>query len=65
MKRLRWRLWGLITGLPGVCPANAHSVLIWQNWRSVRIDSMCRRGCAETGSCWCGKLRAERDEVAR
>lgn len=58
-ERTRWKIWGWLTKLPNVCPANAHSVVIWRNRRSILVDSACRRDCERNGSCWCGKLRAE------
>lgn len=57
--RLRWKLWGLLCRSRRVCPANAHSALIWRT-RSVReiaVDDICRRDLAANGCCWCGKLR--------
>ena len=57
--RLRWKLWDLVTRLPWVCPANAHSALIWRTrpLREMAVDGACRRDCAANGSCWCNKLR--------
>lgn len=57
VERLRWRLWNFLSGRPGICPAHAHSLIIWGERRSPRIDRMCRRDLGRNGSCWCGKLR--------
>ena len=59
--RLRWKLWGLVTRSRRVCPVNAHGAIIWRTrlLREVTVDGACRRDCAATGSCWCGKLREE------
>lgn len=56
-ERLRWKLWHWLCKLPNVCPANAHSVLIFRTSRDPRIDSVCRRDCELNETCWCGKLR--------
>jgi hypothetical protein len=56
--RLRWKLYGWLCKLPNICPARAHSVLIWRTDRDPRIDDVCRRDCENNGVCWCGKLRA-------
>jgi hypothetical protein len=58
-ERLRWKLWGLLTRSRRVCPANAHSALIWRMRpaREIFVDSMCRKDCALNGACWCGNLR--------
>ena len=56
--RLRWWLWGKLSDRPGVCPANAHSRVIYgERDRSIKVDSMCRRDLSRTGTCYCGKLR--------
>lgn len=57
-KRLRWRLWGLLTRSRRICPANSHSLLIWGYKRDPRVDGTCRRDCAANGTCYCGNLRA-------
>jgi hypothetical protein len=57
---LRWKLWGLASRLPGVCPSNAHTVIVCAHPdrnRNPFIDGACRRDCAAVGFCWCGKLR--------
>lgn len=59
--RLAWKLWGLACKHPRVCPANAHSALIWHTrpLREIFIDWTCRSDLvANGGTCWCGKLRA-------
>lgn len=56
-RREHWHLWRAASGLPGICPANAHSVLIWRTSLDPRIDGVCRADLARNGSCWCGKLR--------
>lgn len=61
-ERLRWKLWGLVTRLPGVCPSNAHTVIVLghpDRRRNPFVDGSCRRDCAYNGHCWCGKLRRE------
>lgn len=56
--KLRWRIWGLFSRLPGICPANAHSLVIDGYHRSPAIDRICRQDLAGNGgSCWCGKIR--------
>ena len=58
MMRFRWWLWWHLCKLPNICPANAHSVLIWKTRRDPRIDAMCRKDAAECdGVCYCGKIR--------
>ena len=58
MNKIRWWLWWHLCKLPNICPANAHSVLIWRMSRDPRIDASCRRDAAECdGTCWCGKIR--------
>lgn len=59
-ERLRWRLWGLLIRSRRVCPANAHSAVIWRMspLREIGINSMCRRDTEANGGCWCGKIRA-------
>lgn len=57
-ERLRWKLWGLVTRLPNVCPANAHEVIVSRvpyGRRSPFIDRSCRE--LANGSCYCGRLR--------
>jgi len=61
-ERLRWKLWGLVTRLPRVCPSNAHTAIVLDRPdrnRSILVDRTCRRDCAANGFCWCGKLRCE------
>ena len=58
--KVRWRLWSLAIRSRRVCPASAHSLIIWGYLRDPCVDDMCRRDCADNGTCWCGKLRAER-----
>lgn len=55
-ERLRWRLWGAFCRLPSVCPATAHSLLIWRLPYNPFSVSKCRRDM-NCGTCWCGKLR--------
>jgi hypothetical protein len=57
-ERLRWKLWGLLTRSRRVCPANAHSALIWRMrpLREILVDPACRTDCAANGGCWCGNL---------
>ena len=64
--RLGWKLWGLLTRSRRVCPANAHSAVIWRMrpLREIFVDSMCRRDCALNGACWCGNLRARTAQPA-
>jgi len=65
-ERLRWKLWGLLCRLPGVCPANAHGALLTSrpcHGRNPLIDRLCREGCADRGACWCGKLRRHDQEA--
>jgi hypothetical protein len=59
-QRLRWRIWTLLTRSRRICPANAHSLIIYGERRDPRIDSMCRRDAAANGSCWCGNPEASR-----
>jgi hypothetical protein len=57
---LRWRFWGLASRLSRVCPSNAYKVFVCAHPdrnRNPFIDGACRRDCAATGFCWCGKLR--------
>ena len=57
---MRWRLWGLITRLPRVCPAHAHEAIVSSipgHRRSPFADRACRRSSEDRGSCYCGKLR--------
>jgi hypothetical protein len=57
---LRWKLWGLITRLPRMCPSNAHTAIVLTHPgrnRGVFVDRACRRDCAVNSTCWCGKLR--------
>ena len=56
--KLGWRLWSLACKLRRICPANAHSLIIWGYKRDPRIDGACRGDLARNGSCWCGKVRA-------
>ena len=59
-ERLRWRLWGLLTRLPGVCPANAHEAIVSRapgHRRSPFAGRSCREG--PTDKCYCGKLRRD------
>jgi hypothetical protein len=59
-ERLRWKLWGLLIRMPGVCPSNAHTAIVLTypgRNRNVFTDQACRRDCAAIGFCWCGKLR--------
>ena len=56
-----WKAYYLACKLPGICPANAHGVLIWHTRVNPRIDGTCREDCALNGNCWCGKLRSEKD----
>lgn len=64
-ERLRWFAWRHLIRLPRVCPANAHSRIIWRIEhddgfvKGCLIDDMCRRDCAANDACWCGKLRAD------
>lgn len=51
----RWLIWGLLTRVSSVCPANAYSLVIDGQRRDPRIDSLCRE--LANGSCWCGRLR--------
>jgi hypothetical protein len=56
--RLRWKLWGLLVRSRRVCPVNSHSRIIWgYRDRGLLVDSMCRRDCADNGTCYCGNLR--------
>jgi hypothetical protein len=64
--RFRWWLWNHSQRFRRVCPANAHSLLIWGYQRNPCIDRACRTDCARNGCCWCGKLardKAERQEI--
>lgn len=55
--RFRWWLWRLVTRSKRVCPANAHSRLIWRiRDQPIGIDDVCRRDAAACGVCWCGKI---------
>lgn len=56
-EKLRWKIWNALTKLPNICPANAHSVVIYGERRDPRVDAACRRDFARNGVCWCGKLR--------
>jgi len=59
-ERLRWKLWGLVTRLPRVCPASAHEAIVSGapgHRRSPFAGRSCRSGLADRGSCYCGKLR--------
>ena len=59
--RLRWWLWRQVCRHPNVCPAQAHSLIVWGCMdRRPQIDDGCRTDCTRNGSCWCGKLRAAR-----
>ena len=61
-ERIGWKLWGLAVRLPGVCPANAQTVFVstYRNRsRNPLVDDVCRRDCADNGSCWCNKLRRD------
>lgn len=58
MRRIRWWLWRLLIKRRSVCPANAHTLMIYGDRRDPRVDDVCRRDLAATGTCWCGKLRA-------
>lgn len=62
LDRLRWKIWGLVIRHPRVCPANAHGAVIWRTrpLREITVDRACRQGCADNGTCWCGKLRQDR-----
>jgi hypothetical protein len=62
-ERLRWKLWDLVTRSRRVCPANAHSAIIWRTrpLREIGVDGICRRDLAANGACWCGNLREARD----
>jgi hypothetical protein len=64
---LRWKLFGLLTRSRRVCPANAHSALIWRTrpLKEIGVDSACRSDCAAAGVCWCGNLRASQDGQPR
>lgn len=55
--RLRWKLWTLVSKLPKVCPAHAHSLIIDGYRRNPMQDWMCRDGATRCGSCWCGKIQ--------
>lgn len=61
----RWKLWGLVTRLPSVCPANAHEVIV-SNAPDRRRSPFADRACRDmaNGSCYCGKLRAPGDDDA-
>lgn len=56
-ERVRWKLWWWLTKSRHICPANAHTLLIYGDRRDPRIDDGCRRDCAANGTCWCGRLR--------
>ena len=63
-EKLRWRLWAWLSSRRGICPANAHTMVIYGDLRhDPRISSMCRQDCERNGECWCGKLRAEGEEL--
>lgn len=56
-KRTRWRLWHLACRSSRVCPANAHSAIIYGERRSIFIDQVCCNDANNNGACWCGKLQ--------
>jgi hypothetical protein len=62
--KIRWKLWGLMTRLRRVCPANAHLVilgsykLLGPDRHTIFVDEGCREGATHCGACWCGRLRA-------
>ena len=57
MQRLRFWIWWHLAKLPNICPADAYSVIVEKHRRDPRIGWICREDCANTGVCWCGKLR--------
>lgn len=61
-ERLRWKVWRLFCKLPNICPAAAHSLIVY-GYRDVdpRINWMCRKDCEWNGTCWCGKVTAQFD----
>lgn len=63
MSAAAWAIWGLLTRLRRVCPANAHSLLISRQRRSPFTDSACRSDAARNGACWCGRLRTSQERA--
>jgi hypothetical protein len=63
--RLRWRTATAADRLPGMCWANLVSYALrsrrtpWQ-----RQDDVCRRDAAETGACYCGRLKDPAGDAA-
>jgi hypothetical protein len=63
-EKIRWRVWGLMTRLRRVCPANAHGVILGscklfgRDRQTIFVDEDCREGATRCGTCWCGRLRA-------
>jgi hypothetical protein len=69
-KRLRWWLAAQLDRLPGQCWADLVSwALAWDagDKRSPWSPqgAMCRSDAAETGTCYCGKLRRAAGELTR
>ncbi len=57
LTKLRWLIWWRLAKVPGICPANAHSLIIDGCRRDPRIDAICRDICPPQTACWCGKIR--------
>ena len=56
--RVRWWLWRHLIRHPRVCPASAHSRVVWGiRDAGLAVDGMCRDDALRNGACWCGKVR--------
>ena len=62
-EKTRWKIAHLLNRSRRLCWADLVTwALGWHGIRECAVSNLCHQGRDETGSCYCGKLRAEGEQ---